>query len=362
MQSKSYLLNKENSLILRGLAIIAIMYHNLLHDKFFGLCQENEGTFIQENADAFFGVIGNFDNQLLFQLSSFLGWIGVPVFVFLTGYGLAKKYPSQHSQIHKRSFLKRCYLKLFFLLCPVLLFYAFVDAYLGEWGNLPKRLVELTMLYNLDYPDFRVPPGVYWYFSLTFQLYILYCFFYKYLTPIKMLIMSVLSLLVLYLLITADLNFIRTIYRVCFPGWFPLFAIGIWMANDDRLMRMIEGYSIYKTIILLMILLFFVVIMNFNIISWLFIPIVSLFLFFLLSKIIVNIEYMDGLFKWIGRLSAFIFVCHPVAVRIVILLCEKINISGHGIWLSLIVYTVLTFVMSLFYEKLYNQLSKRFIK
>ena len=71
---------------------------------------------------------------------------------------------------------------------------------------------------------------------------------------------------------------------------------------------------------------------------------------------------MDGLFKWIGRLSAFIFVCHPVAVRIVILLCEKINISGHGIWLSLIVYTVLTFVMSLFYEKLYNQLSKRFIK
>lgn len=362
MESKSYLLNKENSLVLRGLAIIAIMYHNLLHDKFFGLCQENEGTFIQENADAFLGVIANFDSQLLFQLFSFLGWIGVPVFVFLTGYGLAKKYPPQHSHIHKRSFIKRCYLKLFFLLCPVLLFYALVDAYLGEWGNLPKRVVELTMLYNLDYPDLRVPPGVYWYFSLTFQLYILYCFFHKYLTPTKMLIMSALSLLVLYLLIAADLNFIRTIYRVCFPGWFPLFAIGIWIANNDKLVRRIENFSKCKTVILIIMLSILVVVMSFNVMSWLFVPIVSLFLFILLSKIIVNIKYIEALFKWIGRLSAFIFVCHPVAVRIIILLCEKINIGGYETWLSLIVYTVLTFVMSLFYEKLYNQLLKKFIK
>ena len=359
MQSKSYLLNKENSLILRGLAIIAIMYHNLLHDGFFKLCQENEMDYSQKKADAFWGIIANPDWSVIFEISSFLGWIGVPIFVFLTGYGLAVKYPQQ-VHINKRSFIKKNYLKLFFLLFPPSLYFAYFDIRQEAWTDLVNRVIELSMLYNLDYPHLHVYPGVYWYFSLTFQFYILYCFCRKYLKPANLLIMSGLSLLLLYLLATSDLSVILSIYRYCIPGWFPLFAIGIWVANNDKLIRRIENFSKCKTIVLIIMLSILVVVMNFNVLSWLFVPIVSLFLFFLLSKIIINIKYVDGLFKWIGKLSAFIFVCHPIARTIV--LNSKFHIKENGICFTLIVYTILALFLSYFYEKLYNQLSKRFIK
>ena len=283
----------------------------------------------------------------------------MPIFVFLTGYGLAVKYPF-HSHINKFSFIKKNYLKLFFLLLPALLFYSLVDIYKGAWSDLAKRFFELSMLYNLDYPHLIVSPRVYWYFSLTFQLYVLYCFCRKYFNPTNMLMMSVLSMFILYILTIADLPIIQSIYRTCFTGWFPLFAIGIWMANDNKLIKIIEGYSKWETIVLLIALSFLVVIMNINIISWLFVPIISLFLFFLLSKIIINIKYVNELFKYIGGLSAFIFVCHPIIRSII--LYDKFHINNHGIWLSLIVYTILTLVLSHFYKKLYNTLSKRFIK
>lgn len=87
------ILSKENSLILRGLAILAIMYHNFLHNPMWGFCIENERTFSQEKADAFFNTLAHPSFSIGFEFISFLGWIGVPVFVFLTGYGLAKNYP-----------------------------------------------------------------------------------------------------------------------------------------------------------------------------------------------------------------------------------------------------------------------------
>lgn len=85
------ILTKENSKILRGLAITAIVLHNFLHIDLFGLSSENEMSFSVEKFMAFFSSLD--DGLLVAQIFSFLGWVGVPVFVFLTGYGSASLTP-----------------------------------------------------------------------------------------------------------------------------------------------------------------------------------------------------------------------------------------------------------------------------
>lgn len=86
------LLTKENSLILRGLAIMAIMLHNFLHNPMLGFTQENEMSFSGEHVKHFFSTLDKkwFDPYDWF---SFLGWTGVVVFIFLTGFGVSRITP-----------------------------------------------------------------------------------------------------------------------------------------------------------------------------------------------------------------------------------------------------------------------------
>ena len=94
------LLSRENSKIMRGIAILSIMLHNLLHNPVFGLSKENEMSYNQNLSDSFLNVLASGDTHIVAELISFLGWVGVPVFVFLTGYGLAQKYPPHRQSIN----------------------------------------------------------------------------------------------------------------------------------------------------------------------------------------------------------------------------------------------------------------------
>lgn len=83
------ILSKENSKVLRGLAIMAIVLHNYLH--ILGFSPENEMSFSLENTNHFFSFFD--DGHFIAEILSFLGWLGVPVFIFLTGFGVAKHTP-----------------------------------------------------------------------------------------------------------------------------------------------------------------------------------------------------------------------------------------------------------------------------
>ena len=91
------LLSRNNSLMLRGVAILFIMLHNFLHFAQFGFTSENEGSFSSEKAVGFFDAIMGGSN-VFGEFLSHLGWIGVPVFVFLTGYGIALASPINYSK------------------------------------------------------------------------------------------------------------------------------------------------------------------------------------------------------------------------------------------------------------------------
>ena len=76
---------------LRGVAIIGIFLHNFCH-WLPGIIRENEYLFNADNVSALRGVMASPDWNLPLHLLSFFGHYGVPMFLFLSAYGLVMKY------------------------------------------------------------------------------------------------------------------------------------------------------------------------------------------------------------------------------------------------------------------------------
>ena len=76
---------------LRGLAIIGIFLHNYCH-WLRPVVKENEYQYFQHNVDGLYQVLqGQWDELFFFHILSFFGHYGVPVFLFLSAYGLTMK-------------------------------------------------------------------------------------------------------------------------------------------------------------------------------------------------------------------------------------------------------------------------------
>ena len=76
---------------LRGVAILGIVLHNYCH-WLPGIVRENEYLFRASNASGLSGILSSPDWNLPLHLLSFFGHYGVPVFLFLSAYGLVMKY------------------------------------------------------------------------------------------------------------------------------------------------------------------------------------------------------------------------------------------------------------------------------
>ena len=142
---------------LRGLAIIGIFLHNYCH--WLGpIVKENEYQFFQHNADWLLQVMANPDINLPVHLLSFFGHYGVPVFLFLSAYGLVMKYEAkphlsadQQAQMYSISgrkqfwsiswreplrFIRYHYLKLFKMMIVGFIAFTMID-YIS--GSTPLR-------------------------------------------------------------------------------------------------------------------------------------------------------------------------------------------------------------------------------
>ena len=110
------LLTRNECTAMRGIAILAIVLHNYCH-FISRIVQENEYQFFTSNNDRLWQVITHPDELLPVHLLSYFGHYGVPVFLFLSGFGLVKKYESEGlTGTGSREFLCYHYLKLLRLL------------------------------------------------------------------------------------------------------------------------------------------------------------------------------------------------------------------------------------------------------
>jgi len=83
-------LDLKDTVVLRGLGILAIVLHNLYHSIPKAVL-EMEFGFDRERFPRFLATVG--DPRQTFQtLFSYFGHFGVQVFIFLSAYGLALKY------------------------------------------------------------------------------------------------------------------------------------------------------------------------------------------------------------------------------------------------------------------------------
>ena len=87
------MLTKSDNHLLKGIAILSIMLHNLLH-LLPGAVAENEFTFSARNIQR---VLFEFHHsqevwRMVASVFSHFGHYGVPIFLFLSGYGLVMKY------------------------------------------------------------------------------------------------------------------------------------------------------------------------------------------------------------------------------------------------------------------------------
>lgn len=143
-------LSREECSALRAIAILSIVIHNYAH-KLPGAAVENEFAFNIDNTKFFLDNV--LSSDFFIHIFSFWGHLGVPIFVFLSAYGLSMKY-GNNKVFNRKHFLFSHYKKLFFPLLfgslAYLLLLYFVE---GEFTfPLARFVTQCTMLLNLIYP------------------------------------------------------------------------------------------------------------------------------------------------------------------------------------------------------------------
>lgn len=167
---------------LRGVAILSIVIHNFCHwinPKFIIL--ENEYNFNMPFSRRMWEYLtgGNIDIYLPIQLFSFFGHYGVAIFLFLSGFGLVRKYEgARSSESTATQFILYHWKKLFRLMLLGLMVALFVQAVYNEFYPkdwLKYLTAQLLLVINVfKYPENNIIPGPYWYFGLMLEVYVIY--------------------------------------------------------------------------------------------------------------------------------------------------------------------------------------------
>ncbi len=236
------MLTKSDNHLLKGIAILSIMLHNLLH-LLPGAVAENEFTFSARNIQR---VLFEFHHsqevwRMIASVFSHFGHYGVPIFLFLSGYGLVMKYEKSLTQAPSTLlFLWQHMKKLWGLMIP-----GFVVAlfFLTDWHTFTlsfgKSNPWLTLGFLGNFFEFdALLYGPWWFFSLMLQFYLLYrCIFYRWRTTLPLWSIVGLSLLAMWLanesnihLEISDSSLLRYL-RVSALGHLLPFALGISVAR-----------------------------------------------------------------------------------------------------------------------------------
>jgi len=386
------LLTRRECTAMRGIAILAIMLHNYCH--FIGkIVKENEYMYHEVNNDRLWFVLTNPDELLPVHLLSYFGHYGVPVFLFLSGFGLVKKYetspdPSKGGEGLRtegawqallpfgeagRGFILYHYLKLLRMLIVGFVLFLMVDAvtpgrFAFHWDNV---LAQLLMYINvLPEPDKMIWPGIYWFFGLMMELYIVYRLL-LYRRQAWLVVGLIVVCWLLQVFCDPDGETLNRLRYNCIGGMLP-FGVGIivarvfsrseecgvWSENtssaDFAVEATAEHISLHTPhssllertlhfpllgLLLALASIPLVIVMSFSFHSWLWIPVVII-----IGTIAMVKAMPDAILKFFvffGTYSAAMFVAHPVARKLFITVAWRQDIYD-----GLMLYVVVAIALS----------------
>ncbi len=344
------LLTRAECSALRGIAIIGIFLHNYCHWLGFAV-KENEYTFRMSNCRNLMKAVASPDANLAVHLVSFFGHYGVPVFLFLSAFGLVMKYESRQPvpgavQELAPSFIVSHYRKLFSMMIVGFVAFTMVDAITpGAHHYKFMDIVGQLLMFNnmMPDPDHVIWPGPYWFFGLMLQLYIVYrLLLHRRSSWLAVLLVAVCWLL--QMLCAPDGDALNRV-RYNFMGGMLPFAAGLLFARHGRVLSRAQWGAV-ALVSAVAVWLF-----SFNFQLWLWAPLMVCALCVAFVKLLPQ-RLTDAL-AWVGGISAALFVLHPITRKIFI------PVSRHGdVYTGLLLYIVASVAIAYFYHSLQGQFKK----
>ena len=340
------LLTRAECNALRGIAILGIFLHNFCH-WLNPVVKENEYQYFQHNVDWFAQCAARVNELFLAHVISFFGHYGVPVFLFLSAYGLEMKYGNGQGKapdgrrVVVSSFVRYHYLKLFKMMIVGFICFTVVDAMTaGSWHyNVAQIVGQLLMINNFyDQPDRNIWPGPFWFFGLMLQLYVVYrLLLYRRHWGWTVGLMAVCTVAQLFMDPEGEnLNY----WRYNFMGGMLPFGLGLLFArygNKVMLVNLTFGSFLMSWVVCS----FFIVSASGSFYTWVIVPALVCYASVYFIKTVstlplpwlrARIGYVLG---WLGNVSAALFVIHP-AIRKVF-----ITVSRQGdIYTGLLLYAI----------------------
>lgn len=375
------LLNRNQCNALRGLAIIGIFLHNFCHwldSKYVVL--ENEYSFYLEESNRMWEYLtgGNIDVYFPIQFFSFFGHYGVPVFLFLSGFGLVMKYESPGSEKSNAfQFVIYQWKKLFRLMIlgflVSLFVYAVYNSYYKNnwWGYF---MAQISLIINvLKHPSSNIIPGPYWFFGLMMEVYVVYRLlvfpshdnkksqwrWLRWFVPVLLIIITWVIQVIVWESSLPEGWLIHLRYNAV-VAMLP-FGAGVLFARYGfpKLPKWVLAVGAVLAIVLLMLA-------NLNFYAWLWGPLLVIIGSTCFVKLFqasnIKLQHrLDTIMKplvWTGALSSCIFAVHSI-VRLPFfreLLWKKDFVLTPAVYLWLLLYIVLTIILAWgynYYLKLY---------
>ena len=356
------LLTRAECNALRGIAILGIFLHNFCH-WLNPVVKENEYQYFQHNVDWFAQCAARVNELFPAHVISFFGHYGVPVFLFLSAYGLEMKYGNGQGKapdgrrVVVSSFVRYHYLKLFKMMIVGFICFTVVDAMTaGSWHyNVAQIVGQLLMINNFyDQPDRNIWPGPFWFFGLMLQLYVVY----------RLLLYRrhwgwTVGLMLICIGIQLILGFdnpeseAMNRYRYNFMGGMLPFGLGILYARYGEKILM-TFHSPITNLFGCIFCISLIYSLSLNMIGWTFVPFFICLLCVLVAEMLQNISWLSGVYKvleWMGSISAALFVSHPISRKIFI------PISRHGdIYAGLLLYIIASICIAWLFTQLMKKI------
>lgn len=362
------ILTRNECNALRGLAIIGIFLHNYCH--WLGpIVKENEYQYFQKNVDALNVALTHPDSNLPLHLLSFFGHYGVPIFLFLSAYGLVMKYErkpdvsvSSHSSAsvikYQLSqiwdFIRYHYLKLFKMMIVGFVAFTMVDAITpGRFHYDFLGVVAQLLMFNnvLPTPDKIIWPGPYWFFGLMLQLYIVYRLF-LYRRHWGFAVALIIICEIIQLSCNPEGEALNR-WRYNFIGGMLPFGIGLLTARHG------EPFTYQLSAIIIVPSIYMVFYFCDGFFNWTLVPLAIIFTNVCLVKLLQprSNNFISSLLgaifrflQWMGSISAALFVCHPITRKIFIPISRQGNF-----YTGLLLYIIASICLAW----LFNELMKR---
>lgn len=300
--------SKEQTAILKGFGILLIVLHNFFHNLT-PVIGENEFTFSPEIFRNYYQILRVSPENLFRAIFSYFGHYGVETFIFLSTYGLTRKY-NQNPLIISKFLIDRIdKIYLSFLLCVAV--YIFLGLIKAEFITSEKVLYWDSLLWkvllvsNFIPGQALMPVGPWWFMPFIFQVYLLYPWLFKRYQKhgYKFLILVSLTAVLIEsqinpFLITRNLNMNQTVF-----GHLSVVCLGLFFAAQDRIK--IRYLYVWLS-------LFLFVLGNFNAYAWIVsdiaFTVVALAASTTLFRFLLHHTFTARFFIFFGNISFHLFM------------------------------------------------------